>query len=147
MLCSANGILFGMDTGVIGPVTDMKDFKASFGGSQNATIHGLIVSSILIPAALSSFFAGHLADKLGRPKGISIGVFIFGVGAAIEAAAVRLGMFICGRIVEGLGEGLFLGMIIMMMNGQSRFAQNLTFVQAHLWSISLKSHPRAPAAH
>lgn len=26
-----------MDTGVIGPVTDMRDFKASFGGSQNAT--------------------------------------------------------------------------------------------------------------
>lgn len=111
MLCSANGILFGMDTGVIGPVTDMKDFKASFGGSQNATIHGLIVSSILIPAALSSFFAGHLADKLGRPNGISIGVFIFGIGAAIEAAAVRLGMFIAGRVVEGLGEGLFLGMM------------------------------------
>lgn len=109
MLCSANGILFGMDTGVIGPVTDMRDFKASFGGSQNATIHGLIVSSILIPAALSSFFAGHLADKLGRPKGISIGVFIFGVGAAIEAAAVSLGMFIAGKVVEGLGEGLFLG--------------------------------------
>lgn len=109
MLCSANGILFGMDTGVIGPVTDMKDFKASFGGSQNATIHGLIVSSILIPAALSSFFAGHLADKLGRPKGISIGIFIFGIGAAIEAAAVSLGMFIAGRVIEGLGEGLFLG--------------------------------------
>ncbi|KAJ6127616.1 hypothetical protein N7523_003228 [Penicillium sp. IBT 18751x] len=108
MLCSANGILFGMDTGVIGPVTDMKDFKASFGGSQNATIHGLIVSSILIPAALSSFFAGHLADKLGRPRGISIGVFIFGIGAAIEAAAISLGMFIAGRIIEGVGEGLFL---------------------------------------
>ncbi|KAJ5302493.1 hypothetical protein N7476_009292 [Penicillium atrosanguineum] len=102
-----------MDTGVIGPVTDMKDFKASFGGSQNATIHGLIVSSILIPAALSSFFAGHLADKIGRPKGISIGVFIFGVGAAIEAAAVSLGMFIAGRVIEGLGEGLFLGTLVV----------------------------------
>ncbi|KAJ5595665.1 hypothetical protein N7450_002123 [Penicillium hetheringtonii] len=113
MLCSANGLLFGMDTGVIGPVTDMKDFKAQFGGSQNATIHGLIVSSILIPAALSSFFAGYLADKLGRPKGISIGVLIFGIGAAIEAGATSLGMFIGGRVVEGLGEGLFLGNLVV----------------------------------
>lgn len=113
ILCSANGILFGMDTGIIGPVTDMKDFKAAFGGSQNATIHGLIVSSILIPAALSSFFAGHLADKVGRPMGISIGTFIFGVGAAIEASAVKLGMFVGGRIVEGLGEGLFLGTLVV----------------------------------
>lgn len=115
ILCSANGILFGMDTGIIGPVTDMKDFKASFGGSQNPTIHGLIVSCILIPAALSSFFAGYVADRLGRPKGICIGVFIFGMGAAIEAGAVALSMFIVGRIVEGLGEGLFLGNLVVLI--------------------------------
>lgn len=139
MLCAANGILFGMDTGIIGktkpitledsfnlevkektnqyckpgPVTDMKDFKAQFGGSQNSTIHGLIVSSILIPAALSSLFAGHLADRLGRALGISIGCFIFGIGAAIEASAVNLGMFIGGRVIEGLGEGLFLGNLVV----------------------------------
>ncbi|KAJ5765324.1 hypothetical protein N7520_004883 [Penicillium odoratum] len=113
ILCSANGLLFGMDTGVIGPVTDMKDFKAVFGGSQNSTIHGLIVSSILIPAALSSLFAGHLADRLGRAMGISIGCFIFAVGAAIEAAAISLGMFIAGRVIEGLGEGLFLGNLVV----------------------------------
>lgn len=114
ILCSANGMLFGMDTGIIGPVTDMKDFKKSF-GSQNSTIHGLIVSCILIPAALSSFFAGHVADRLGRPKGICIGVFIFGVGAAIEAGAVALSMFIVGRVVEGLGEGLFLGNLVVLI--------------------------------
>lgn len=91
----------------------MKDFKAVFGGSQSSTIHGLIVSSILIPAALSSLFAGHLADRLGRAMGISIGCFFFGVGAAIEASAVALGMFIAGRVIEGLGEGLFLGNLVV----------------------------------
>ncbi|KAJ6089983.1 hypothetical protein N7467_005199 [Penicillium canescens] len=115
ILCSANGLLFGMDTGVIGPVTDMEDFKAEFGGSQNSTIHGLVVSCILIPAALSSFFAGYIADRLGRPKGISIGVFIFGIGAAIEAGALQLSMFVVGRVVEGLGEGLFLGNLVVLI--------------------------------
>lgn len=104
-----------MDTGIIGPVTDMEDFKAEFGGSQNSTIHGLIVSSILIPAALSSFFAGYVADHLGRPKGICIGTFIFGIGAAIEAGAVHLAMFIVGRVVEGVGEGLFLGNLVVLI--------------------------------
>lgn len=132
-----------MDTGVIGPVTDMNDFRASFGGSQNATIHGLIVSSILIPAALSSFFAGHLADKLGRPKGIGIGVFVFGIGAAIEAAAVRLGMFIAGRIVEGLGEGVFLGAFHRAFISHT----GLICVQVLWWFISQRSRPLAPAAH
>ncbi|KAJ5710430.1 general substrate transporter [Penicillium malachiteum] len=115
ILCSLNGLLFGMDTGIIGPVTDMTDFKAQFGGSENSTIHGLIVSCILIPAAISSFFAGHVADRLGRPKGICIGTFIFGVGAAIEAGAVHLAMFIVGRIVEGVGEGLFLGNLVVLI--------------------------------
>jgi MFS family permease len=108
-------MLFGMDTGIIGPVTDMKDFKAKFGGSENATIHGLIVSSILIPAALSSFFAGHVADYLGRPKGICIGTFIFGIRAAIEAGAVHIAIFNVGRLVEGVGEGLFLGNLVVLI--------------------------------
>lgn len=115
ILCSANGLLFGMDTGIIGPVTDMKDFKAEFGGSENATIHGLIVSSILVPAALSSFFAGHVADRLGRPKGICIGTFIFGLGGAIEAGAIHIAMFVVGRLVEGVGEGLFLGNLVVLI--------------------------------
>lgn len=101
-----------MDTGIIGPITVMKPFVAQF-GNQSATVHGLIVSSILIPAAISSFFAGYLADKLGRPTGISIGALIFGIGAALEAAAVHLAMFIVGRCIEGIGEGLYLGTLVV----------------------------------
>ena len=52
-----------MDTSIIGPVTVMKDYVARF-GEQSAIIHGAVVSSILIPAALSSFFAGYVADLL-----------------------------------------------------------------------------------
>ncbi|GAB1211575.1 hypothetical protein ATERTT37_000698 [Aspergillus terreus] len=101
-----------MDTGIIGPVTVMKSFTEQF-GSQSATVHGLLVSSILIPAAISSFFAGFLADKLGRPKGISIGALIFGIGAALEAAAVHIAMFVIGRVIEGIGEGLYLGTLVV----------------------------------
>ncbi|KAE8152449.1 general substrate transporter [Aspergillus avenaceus] len=112
MLCSCGGLLFGMDTGIIGPVTVMKNFVSQF-GSQSATIHGLLVSSILIPAAISSFFAGLLADKLGRPKAISIGTLTFGLGAALEAAAVHISMFVVGRCIEGIGEGLYLGTLVV----------------------------------
>ncbi|KAI9788308.1 MAG: hypothetical protein M1816_006994 [Peltula sp. TS41687] len=101
-----------MDTGIIGPVTVMKSFVSDF-GSQSATIHGLIVSSILIPAAISSFFAGRVADLLGRPKGIAIGTLIFGLGAALEAGAASIAMFIVGRCIEGIGEGLYYGTLIV----------------------------------
>jgi DNA-directed RNA polymerase III subunit RPC2 len=101
-----------MDTGIIGPVTTMDSFVEEF-GNRSATVHGLLVSSILIPAAISSFFAGYLADKFGRPQGISIGTLIFGLGAALEAGAVHVSMFVLGRCIEGMGEGLYLGTLVV----------------------------------
>lgn len=101
-----------VDTGIIGPVTAMPGFADSF-GTFSPTVHGLIVSSILLPAAFTSFFAGHLADKVGRLRAIMIGASIFAVGAGLEAGAVSLGMFIPGRALAGVGEGLFLSTVIV----------------------------------
>ncbi|PHH91785.1 hypothetical protein CDD83_10281 [Cordyceps sp. RAO-2017] len=112
MLCSLGGFLFGVDTGIIGPVTVMDRFTRAF-GHPSPTVHGLIVSSILIPAAVTSFMAGRLADVLGRPAAIAIGAAIFAVGAALEAAAPHLAMFIVGRVVAGIGEGFYLGTLVV----------------------------------
>ncbi|KAH9890752.1 major facilitator superfamily domain-containing protein [Xylariomycetidae sp. FL2044] len=112
-LCSLGGFLFGVDTGIIGPVTVMDHFTG-YVGDPSPTVHGLIVSSILVPAAVaSSFFAGRLADALGRSRGIAIGSLVFAVGAALEAAAVHIAMFVLGRVVEGVGEGLYLGTLVV----------------------------------
>jgi MFS family permease len=112
LLAGLGGFLFGLDTGTIGPVTAMSQFEDSFGG-LSATVHGLIVSSILITGALSSFMAGHLADAVGRPRGMAIGAAVFGVGAALEAGAVHLAMLFLGRLVTGAGEGLFLSTTVV----------------------------------
>lgn len=112
ILIAIGGMLFGLDTGTIGPVTAMSSFEASF-GSFSATIHGVIVSSILIPAALSSLITGNVADLYGRPRTIMFGAGIFGIGAAIEAAANNLGAFIAGRIITGVGEGFFLSVLVV----------------------------------
>ncbi|KAF2146546.1 uncharacterized protein K452DRAFT_323716 [Aplosporella prunicola CBS 121167] len=110
ILVAFGGMLFGLDTGTIGPVTSMASFKSSF-GSLSPTLHGVVVSSILIPAALSSLITGNVADLYGRPRTIMVGATIFGIGAAIEAAANSLGAFIAGRVITGLGEGLFLSVL------------------------------------
>ena len=101
-----------MDTGIIGSVTTMKSYVSEF-GLQSATVHGLVVSAILIPAAISSFFAGKVADVLGRSKSIAIGTLVFGFGAALEAAAISVAMFVIGSIIEGVGEGLYLGTLVV----------------------------------
>ncbi|CAO2655997.1 Nn.00g048000.m01.CDS01 [Neocucurbitaria sp. VM-36] len=114
VLAGFGGFLFGgrLDTGTIGPVTSMSQFAATF-GSVSATIHGLIVSSILLTGALSSFFAGHLSNAVGRPLGMSTGAVVFGVGAALEAGSTHLAMLFVGRLITGIGEGLFLSTTVV----------------------------------
>ncbi|OAL51494.1 general substrate transporter [Pyrenochaeta sp. DS3sAY3a] len=112
ILAALGGLLFGLDTGTIGPITSMSQFTQSF-GHVSATVHGLIVSSILITGAISSFLAGHLADAIGRPKGMSCGALVFGLGAAIEAGSIHLAMLFIGRLVTGVGEGLFLSTTVV----------------------------------
>lgn len=90
----------------------METYTSQF-GSLSPVVHGLVVSAILIPAALSSCFAGRVADLLGRPKSIAIGSLLFGLGAALEAGAANIAMFIAGRCIEGIGEGLYLGTLVV----------------------------------
>ncbi|THX96328.1 general substrate transporter [Aureobasidium pullulans] len=112
ILISVGGLLFGLDTGCIGPITTMPTFLDSF-GPLSSTIHGILVSSILIPASLTSFFAGNVADYLGRIKTCSIGGLIFATGTALESGAQNLAMLFVGRCITGVGEGLFLSTLVV----------------------------------
>lgn len=75
---------------------------------HSPTIQGLVVSSILITASLSSLAAGPLADRFSRTRTASLGGAIFCVGSILAAAASSLAMLFVGRCIAGVGEGLFL---------------------------------------
>jgi MFS family permease len=101
-----------LDTGVIGPVTTMASFEFTFGNLPSA-LHGIVVSCLLLAATFASLFAGALSDRFGRPRAIAIGCLTFGIGAAIETGASSLDMFIAGRCIVGVGEGLFLSTLVV----------------------------------
>ncbi|RYP48868.1 hypothetical protein DL769_011153 [Monosporascus sp. CRB-8-3] len=113
ILCALSGFSFGIETSIIGPILVMDDFRHTIGGSSQATVQGLIVSSLILAAAFSSLVAGRLADAVGRVRGIAIGTIIFAVGAALQAGSINIAMFVVGRIVEGVGEGLYVGPMIV----------------------------------
>lgn len=104
-----------LDTGTIGSVTDMASFQVTM-GYISSTIRGIIVSSILLTGALAALVAGILADRYGRKHLIICGSIIYGIGAAIECGSVALGMFIAGRLVKGVGQGLFLSTIYVQVS-------------------------------
>jgi len=101
------GICNRFDTGMISPVTTMPYFVSAFGNLDPA-LRGIVVSCVMLSATIASLFAGALADKLGRPRAVAIGALVNGLGAALEAGAANLPMFIVGRVVLGAGQGLML---------------------------------------
>ncbi|KAL8990912.1 MAG: hypothetical protein Q9169_008000, partial [Polycauliona sp. 2 TL-2023] len=105
-------VVWRLDTGIIGPVSDMDFFRRDI-ATTSAILHGLIVSSVLLPSAVVSIFAGSLADAVGRPRAVIIGFCVSGLGAAIEAGSVHIAMFIVGRIIIGIGIGLYLSTVVV----------------------------------
>lgn len=90
----------------------MASFTQTF-GVLSSTLHGLVISSILLTAGVASLFAGHLSDSLGRTSAIALGAVVFAVGAALEASAFGIGMLIAARCVVGVGEGLFFSTLVV----------------------------------
>ena len=90
----------------------MEQFKEVF-PNVSAALRGLIVSSILITGATASIFAGPLLDRISRIYTFTVGGIFFGVGSALSASASSVGQIIAGRLVAGVGEGLFMSGIIV----------------------------------
>ncbi|KAH7001212.1 general substrate transporter [Ilyonectria destructans] len=120
ILTSCVAFLFGFDTGSVGSVTTMPAFKETF-GEFSATVHGLIVSSSLIPGALTALIAGALAHRFGHTSLIALGSITYGIGAGIECGSPILGVFVLGRLIKGIGEGLFLSNVYVQVSEISPF--------------------------
>ncbi|WYZ41956.1 hypothetical protein EsH8_V_000851 [Colletotrichum jinshuiense] len=115
IISSCVAMLFGLDTGSIGPVTTMPSFRKTF-GDFSPTMHGVIVSSVLIPGALSALVSGVMADRFGHVRLFALGAFIYGCGTGIECASPILGVFILGRLIKGVGEGMFLSNVYVQVS-------------------------------
>ncbi|KAF4816062.1 putative metabolite transport protein YwtG [Colletotrichum siamense] len=93
----------------------MPSFRETF-GDFSPTMHGVIVSSVLIPGALSALVSGVMADRFGHVRLFALGAFIYGCGTGIECASPILGVFVLGRLIKGIGEGMFLSNVYVQVS-------------------------------
>ena len=102
VFAALGGLLFGYDTGVIsGALIFIKSqFQLSVFQQE------LVVSVVLIGAAVGALGGGRLADAFGRRLMLIVTALIFMSGALVCAAAASVGALIVGRIIVGLGIGL-----------------------------------------
>ncbi|CAK7217260.1 hypothetical protein SCUCBS95973_003087 [Sporothrix curviconia] len=108
------GTLFGMDTGIIGGVLTMPDFKREFALAQlqqtdptaAANLSANLVTVMQAGAFLGALLANPVGDRFGRKPGLLVVAIFAFIGGLLQAFSY--GSFACfyvGRFVEGFGLG------------------------------------------
>ena len=101
LVATFGGLLFGYDTGVInGAFSSLKQYMA-----LTPTTEGLVMSVLLIGAALGSVFGGKFADFFGRRKYLLFLSFIFFIGALMSALAPDITVLLISRFILGYAVG------------------------------------------
>ena len=75
--------------------------------SHVSTIQGISVASYNVGCFAGAIICIWLGDFLGRRKTIFVGSAIMVLGAALQCGASNLDIFIGGRVVTGIGNGMY----------------------------------------
>ncbi|MQM28758.1 sugar porter family MFS transporter [Glycomyces albidus] len=95
------GFLFGYDTAVINGTTGALENQWGIGSVET----GVVVSSALLGCAVGAWFAGSLANKIGRPKVMMLAAIVFfitSLGSALATGPIDLTIW---RIIGGFAIG------------------------------------------
>lgn len=100
-------IMYGYDQGVMSPVLVMENFENHFPYLMGSTIQGWLVSALELGAWAGALFNGYLADRISRKYSMMVAVVIFTLGSGLQAGAQTPAYFFAGRIIGGVGIGMF----------------------------------------
>ena len=101
LVATIGGFLFGFDSGVINGTVD--GLQKAFNSDSVGT--GFNVASMLLGCAVGAFFAGTLADKIGRRAILIISAVFFIVSAWGSGIATGSLEFIIYRVIGGFAVG------------------------------------------
>ena len=111
----SGSLLFGFDTGVMGPVLALDSFKLDFnlplgsGGfedEKNASVSSNVVALLTAGCFFGAIAASFVNEKIGRRYTLMAFCGVFLVGAAIQTGAHHeIGLIYAGRVIAGLGIG------------------------------------------
>jgi MFS transporter, SP family, sugar:H+ symporter len=100
-VATIGGFLFGYDSGAVNGTQEglRNAFNLGEGGL------GFTVGSLLIGCFIGAFFAGRLADLMGRRNTMMLAAVLFLVGAILQGVAESHLLFLTARIMGGMAVG------------------------------------------
>jgi SP family sugar:H+ symporter-like MFS transporter len=106
-VATIGGFLFGYDSGAVNGTQDglSKAFDLVPGSWSPANGLGFTVASLLIGCFIGAFFAGRLADLMGRRNTLMLAAALFLVGAIVQGSAASQIVFVIARICGGMAVG------------------------------------------
>ena len=100
-VATIGGLLFGYDSGAVNGTQD--GLRTTFNLSDASL--GFTVGSLLIGCAVGAFFAGTLADAIGRRKVMLIAAVLFLIGALVQGLSDSHTIFVIARFSAGMAVG------------------------------------------
>jgi MFS transporter, SP family, sugar:H+ symporter len=100
-VATIGGLLFGYDSGAVNGTQN--GLKAAFQLSEGGL--GFTVGSLLIGCFIGAFFAGALAERMGRRNVMRLASVLFLLGALVQGFAPNQLVFVLSRLVGGMAVG------------------------------------------
>lgn len=111
-------ILFGYNQAGVGPLATLQSWVHVFPQidtintsgavkSENSTSKGAVVASFQIGALIGALSCSFLGDWMGRRKTVFLGAIVSTIGQVLQTAAYNIIQFTVGRVILGIGIGLF----------------------------------------
>ena len=102
---SITGFAYGWEVGSMGGILAMPQFLGYFDTPSDFT-QGLMTASLIAGEFVGALVVGILlSDRFGRCITIITAAMVYLIGQIIVVAAQNRGMFIAGRVINGLGAG------------------------------------------
>src|SRR3954447_25374906 len=97
------GMAFALSQTVVSPA--LPEIQHEYGA--DAASAAWILTGYLLAASVATPIVGKLGDLFGRGRVLTVVLLIFAAGSAVCALAPSLAVLVGGRIIKGVGGGIF----------------------------------------
>ncbi|CEG65081.1 hypothetical protein RMATCC62417_01945 [Rhizopus microsporus] len=122
-IVSLGGFMYGYDSGILTSILVYPSFDKKYGFYEDSPAGYAIISVPLAASFIASFISGFVADALGRKQFLFVACVIHTLGCIVQVAGQNTASFFAGRILTGLGVGIF-AMLVPLYQSEIAKPQN-----------------------